>query len=120
MDKQNVKKFKNCQKRLAKKIAKTLGSNNFTIDYEQIIPSACIDRETGKVIVRNNTQYIFPTKTIRKGRNKLIVVMRFEGTCNLKKVGKILRRYFWLKTVEDGFEIRSSFNPCTIAKFAKF
>ena len=93
MDKQNVKKFKNCQKRLAKKIAKTLGSNNFTIDYEQIIPSACIDRETGKVIVRNNTQYIFPTKTIRKGRNKLIVVMRFNGICKSRTIGKILKRY---------------------------
>ena len=76
-----------------------------------------IDWETGKLIVRDNSQYIFPAIAIRKGKHRLIVIMCFQGICDRKTVGKILRRHFWIRYIEDGFEIRSSFNPHTIAKF---
>ena len=116
MDKQKVRKFKNRQKRLARKIAEAHQSANFTVNYEQKIPSAYKDWETGKLIVRNNSQYIFPTSVTCKGKHRLIVNMRFQGICDRRTVGKILRRQFWVRYLEDGFEIRTSFNPHTIAK----
>lgn len=117
MDKRKVRKFKNQQKRLAKRIAEAYGISNFTIDYEQKIPSAYRDWETGKIIIGENSQYIFPTAVIYKGKSRVIVVMRFYGTCNSERVGKILQRQFLIKTIENGFEVRSSFNPHTIANF---
>lgn len=117
MDKQKVRKFKNQQKRLAKKIAEAHGSANFTVNYEQKIPSADMDWETGNLIVRDNSQYIFPTAVTREGKHRLIVIMHFQGICDYRTVCKILRRHFRVRYIEDGFEIRSSFNPHTIAKF---
>lgn len=116
MDKQKVRRFKNQQKRLAKKIAEAHGSNKVTIDYVQIIPSAYTDSETEKISVRDKSQYIFPTALIRKGKHRLIVVMRFQGIYDVRVTDKILRRDYWMKYIEDGFEIRTSFNPHTIAK----
>ena len=116
MDKRKVRKFKNQQKRLAKKIAEVHKSTNFTINYEQYIPSAHTDWETGKLIIRDNSQYIFPTIGTYKGKHRLIVIMRFQGICDRRAVGKILRRQFWIRHIEDGFEIETSFNPHTIAK----
>ena len=117
MDKRNVRKFKNQQKRLAKKIAEAHESANFTVNYEQKIPSVYTDWEKEKLIVRDKSQYILPAMPTRKGKHRLIVIMCFQGVCDRKKVGKILRRQFWIRYIEDGFEIRSSFNPHTIAKF---
>lgn len=116
MDKRKVRKFKNQQKRLAKKIAEAHESANFTVDYEQKIPSVYTDGETGKLIIKDNSQYIFPTTVTRKGKHRLIVIMRFQGIYDCRTVGKILRRHFWIRCIEDGFEIRSSFNPHKIAK----
>ena len=117
MDKRKVRTFKNQQERLAKKIAEAHGSANFTINYEQTIPNAYIDWETKKLIIRDNSQFIFPTTVTRKGvKHRLIVIMRFQGTCESRTIGKILRRQFLIKSFEDGFEIWTSFNPHTIAK----
>lgn len=116
MDKRKVRKFKNQQKRLAKNIAQAHEIANFTVTYEQKIPSAYTDLEKEKLIIRDNSQYIFPTIATRKGKHRLIVIMCFKGVCDRRTVGKILRRHFWIRYTEDGFEIRSSFNPHTIAK----
>lgn len=117
MDKRKVRRFKNQQKRLAKQIAKAHGSAKFTIDYVQIIPSAYTDFKTEKISIREKSQYIFPTTLIRKGKHRLIVVMRFQGIFDIIVTNKILRRDYWMRYIEDGFEIRFSFNPHTIAKF---
>ena len=118
MDKRKARDFKNQQKRLAKKIAEAHGSDSFTINYEQTIPNAYMDLEKKKLVVRDNSQFIFPTTVTRKGlKHRLIVILRFQGTCDTRTVGKILRRQFWIKSLEEGFEIRTSFNPHTIAKF---
>lgn len=116
MDKRKERRFKNQQKRLAKKIAEVHESTNFTINYEQKIPSVYTDWKKEKLMVRDKSQYIFPAIPTRKGKHRLIVIMCFQGVCDSRKVGKILRRYFRIRYIEDGFEIRSSFNPHTIAK----
>ena len=117
MDKRKVRRFKNQQKRLANKISKAHGNAKYTIFYEQWIPSIYVDPETGKMIIMKKGQYIFPTDVMKKGRNKLFVVIIFEGDCNKKVLGKILRRYFEIKYIDNGFEIRYSFNQNSIATF---
>ncbi len=116
MDKRKVRKFKNQQKRLAKKIAEAHGTLTFAVDYEQKIPNAFTDKESGRLIICNHSQIVFPTRAIHKGKNRVIVIMRFRGVCNLRTVGKILRRQFLINEIENGFEVRSSFYPCTIGK----
>lgn len=117
MDKRNVRKFKSQQERLAKEIANAHRSVDFTVNYEQKIPSVYTDRETGNLVVRDNRHYIFPTPVICKGKHRLIVTMRFRGGIyNRRIVDKILRRNYSMKYTEDGFEIKLSFNPHKIAK----
>ena len=115
MDKRKVRRFKNKQKQLAKKVAEAHGITKFTIDYIQIIPSAYT--ETGKLKVGDKSQYIFPTTVIRKGKHRLLVVMQFQGIYDVTASNKILRRDYWMKYIEGGFEIRILVNPHTIAKF---
>ena len=116
MNERKVKKFKNQQKRLAQKIAMAHGNTDFSITYEQKVTSTYTMLKAEKVIVRDTSQCIFPAKIIYGKSNKLIVVMHFQGKYNAKKIGKILKRYFWIKSVQNGFEVRSSFNHGTIAK----
>ena len=117
MDKRKVQRFKNKQKQLAKEIAEAHGITKFTIDYVQIIPSAYTDFETGNLRVGDKSQYIFPTTVIRKGKHRLFVIMQFQGVYDFRVSDKILKRHYWMKYTDDGFEIKISFNPHTIAKF---
>ncbi len=119
MDKRKVRKFKNQQKRLAKKIAETCEIQSFSVDYEQILPSAFINWETNKMAIGNTSQIVFPTKDIHKGKkHRVIVVMHFSGNfCNSDVIGRILRRQFSIiRSVDEGFEVRSSFTPSSIGK----
>lgn len=116
MNKQKVRKFKNHQNRLGKTIAEAHGCTNFTIKYEQYIPDAYTDWKTRKLIIANNSQYIFTEAVPHKGKkHRLIVIMHFQGVCSSRTVGKIVRRHFWIRDSEDGFEIITSFNPHTIS-----
>lgn len=115
MDKKKVRRFKNKQRQLAKKIAKQLGDISYSIEYEQTIPSARRDKETGKLIIGNSTQIVFPTKVMRRGKNRVIVVMRFNGKCDYDVLNKVLQRWFTLRVYGNKFEVRSLFSPNTIA-----
>ena len=111
-----VRRFKNRQKQLAKSIAKKHGGVDFSVTYEQKVPSAHMDFKSGK-LVYDSDQIVFPTQVVYKGKHRVIVVMQFKGKCNIKVVGKVLKRQFFVKHHKDGFEVRSSFAPRTIAKF---
>ena len=118
MEKRKVKKFKNGQKRLAKQIALLHGITNFTVDYEQQVPSACYNENTGKWTVKQGSQILFPAKVIHKGRTRTIVVMTFYGgKFKAQTVNRILQRPFSVKKIKNGFEIRQSFQPRTVANF---
>ena len=116
MDTRKVRQFKNRQKRLAKKIAEAHSLSSFTIDYVQQMPSVYRDRETLKKIIGNNSQIVFPTLDICKGKHRVIVVMSFKGDCEKTVISKILRRQFSIMSNASGFEVRTSVNPHTIPK----
>ena len=116
MDKRKVRKFKNQQNRLAQKIAKAHNSSTFELDYEQKIPNVFMNEQNEEWIICNHSQIVFPTRVIYKGTNRVIVVMRFNGICKSRTIGKILKRQFSINETENGFEVRSSFAPCTIGK----
>ena len=124
MDKLKVRKFKNQQKRLAKKIAKAHKTEKFCVSYEQQLPSAYVDvddMQTVKTGIRHTSEIVFPTFIINPGRkHRVVTVMNFvANSCDSKIIGKILKRQFTIKSVEKGFEVRSSYNPNSIGKLSK-
>lgn len=115
MNKRNVRRFKNRQIRLAKEIA---DGGNFTISYEQRLPSIYYSRDKERFVVGDTTQIIFPTDKMTKGKkHRMVTVMQFEGSCDRKKVGRILKRGFTIKELADGgYEVRTSYSQATIAR----
>lgn len=116
MEQNKVKQFKIRQERLARRIATANKIDDFSVTYEQTIPSAHKDRITGEVWIENTSQCAFPTSVVRTGKNRVIVVMQFKCKKKLNCVGKILKRGYWINKTKDGVEIRSSFLTHTIAK----
>lgn len=116
MDKRKVREFKDQQKYLAKKIAKALKTQKFSVNYEQQLPSAYTNRKTGKIVIGNSSEFVFPTGTIRKGKkHRIIVIMRFEvNGYNRKMIGKILCRQFSIQRSGSVLEVRTSVNPKSI------
>lgn len=116
MEKRIERKFKNCQKRLAKKIAEAHETKSFRVDYEQMIPSA--RQQNGKWKV-DRTQIIFPAvRIVDNNCHKMVVIMTFKADkCDLKGIGRILSRGHKVEPTYDGFKIRMSFHPNTVAMF---
>lgn len=118
MEKRIERKFKNCQKRLAKKIAEAHETNSFRVDYEQMIPSAR-QLQNGKWKVDNRTQIIFPAvRIVDNNCHKMVVIMSFKANkCDLKGIDRILSRGHKVEPTYDGFKIRISFHSDTVAMF---
>ncbi len=116
MNQCKVAQFKNLQNRLASKIAKVNKISNYAVEYEQSIPSAYTDPKTGKMVVNDLSQSAFQTNTIKPGKNRVIVIMEFQGKKKLNCVGKILKRGYKVYPTQNGVKICSSFIPHTISK----
>lgn len=116
MEKEKIRRFQQEQKRLGRKIAEAQKNSFLGIRYEQRIPSASVTKDD-RVIVGDGSQMVFPTQVMSKGKTRVNVVMMFSGKMKKDFIGKILKRQFTMKETSDGFEIRSSFYPQTIAKF---
>lgn len=118
MKKENERKFKNSQRRLAKKIAKAHKTAKFQLNYEQKIPSAK-QLPSGNWRVKDRTQIIFPAaKVIGNNGHRLIVIMDFEtNRYNLKAVSNIVCRGYKIERTEKGFKVMISFRPNTVAMF---
>ena len=113
MDKERIRKFKNRQKRIAKKIAKEIGIPLCSVEYQQYLTGAKRDYDDpNKIILEEKSQIVIPDATIRPAtyKKRIKIIFIFKG--NLKEEDKkiinpILKTQYKLK----GNTIRFSVNP---------
>lgn len=100
MEKQRVRKFKNRQKRLAKKLAKALGYELESIKYVEYLPGASYDWDTRKIILKEKAQIYIPGSKIIPGKkHRIIVIINFKEDCvskDIKIINSVMKRYFIL------------------------
>lgn len=105
MEKERVRKFKNRQKRLAKKLAKALGYELESVTYEEYLPGARKDEVTGKITLKEKSQIRIPGSKIRdiplektKRKQRIRVIIKFKhdlGEEDIKIINSILKRQYF-------------------------
>lgn len=114
MEKQRIRKFKNRQKRLAKKISDKIGLELESVSYIEYLPGAQKDFETGKIIVEkpSQTQICIPGSSIKpaKYKQRINIIITFKGCLmefDKKAIDSILKTQYF---VFDN-KIKYSVNP---------
>lgn len=125
MEKERVRKFKNRQKRLAKKISEQTGLELRNIKYKEYLPGAEVDIETKKIKFKKNVQIciqgaeIIPTGYrevfYRQKVSKHRVIIEFEFNRRIIKFDeKIINHILKTQYYVDKNKIYYSVNPNSI------
>lgn len=103
MEKERVRKFKNRQKRLAKKLAKALGYELDSVTYEEYLPGASKNPVTGKITLEEKSQIRIPGSKIKpltkkKQKQRIRVIIKFKEDLveeDIKIINSILKRQYF-------------------------
>lgn len=117
---ETVKKFKERQWQLACQISGKHGGRKFSVGYENMAPSAFCEKESGNWQVENEGQLAIPAASIRRGKNRIVVIMRFDGKkVYRKRIGKVMKCRYDISMVGNGFEVRSYYALNKIAQLVE-
>ncbi len=112
MEEKRIRKFKNWQERLAKRIETKIGLKLDSISYIEYLPGAKKDYKTGKIIVEEFSQISIPGSVIKiaKYKKRINVIFNFKGCIkesDKKAINAILKTQYFVS--ENS--IKYSVNP---------
>lgn len=124
MEKERIRKFKNRQKRLVKKIENKTGLKLKKIGYKEYLPGAEYDDDTEKIKFKDNVQICIPgadiipnkkiwpnVRKVSKHRVKIIIEFNRKIYPSDRKIlNKILKTQYYI----NKNEINYSVNPDSI------
>lgn len=101
MENNGLRKFKNKQKRLAKKIEKSTELKVHSIQYQQFLRGVKYDEKTEKMILKEGTQIYIPGASMKPSlKGRIYVIINFEEPVHekdKKQLNKILKTQYRIK-----------------------